>query len=75
MIENWVGLLIAYVLFGLLTCWLARKGWPDEWDEALLASFLGPPLLALLATACTAHVVRAGVRRVAQTLSRGTAVK
>jgi hypothetical protein len=48
----------AYLAIGLITCLLARKGWPDEWDEALVASVLGPLLLALAATAVAASFLR-----------------
>ncbi len=48
----------AYLAIGLITCLLARKGWPDEWDETLVASILGPLLLALAATAVTASFLR-----------------
>lgn len=59
MLADSLGYLLAYLTLGLLTCWLARRGWPDEWDETLLASVLGPPLLALVATAVAAEKLRA----------------
>lgn len=71
MIEYWVGLFLAYLCLGLLTCWLARKGWPDELDEALLASVLGPPLMLVLATAWSAQALRARVQLMAQARTRG----
>jgi hypothetical protein len=49
----------AYLAVGLITCLLARRGWPDEWDEILVASVLGPLLLALAATAVAASFLRA----------------
>lgn len=49
--------LLAYVGFGLMVYVLARKGRPDDWDEALLASTLGPALLTILATAAAATLV------------------
>jgi mannitol-specific phosphotransferase system IIBC component len=48
---------IAYLAFGLLTCLLVRRGWPEDWDETLLAALLGPPLLMLLAAAVTAGLL------------------
>jgi hypothetical protein len=57
MVAGSVQLLIAYMLFGLVACLLARKGWPEDWDETLLASILGPPLLILLALALAAGLV------------------
>jgi hypothetical protein len=57
MFANSVGLVFAYLLFGLLTVFLARKGRPADWDETLLASILGPPLFALIATAVAANFV------------------
>jgi hypothetical protein len=54
--------LVAYLLVGFITCLLARKGWPEDWDETLLASVLGPLLLALTATAVAASFVRARLR-------------
>ena len=57
MFQDPVGLAIAYLLFGLITGFLARKGRPAEWDETLLASVLGPPMFALIATAVAADFV------------------
>jgi hypothetical protein len=51
-ITLWV--MIAYLTVGLLACLFARRGWPDDWDETLLASVLAPPVLALLAAASAA---------------------
>jgi hypothetical protein len=58
MVADWFGFIAVYLVVGLLICWTARKGWPEDWDEALLASVLGPPLFALLATAFAANLVR-----------------
>ncbi len=66
MLADSLGYLLAYLTLGLLTCWLARKGWPDDWDETLLASVLGPPLLALVATALAAGLLRARLRSFAE---------
>jgi len=49
--------LLGYVGFGLVVYVLARRGRPDDWDEALLASTLGPALLTILATAAAATLV------------------
>jgi hypothetical protein len=58
MLVNSLEFLAAYLAVGLITCLLARKGWPDEWDETLVASVLGPLLLALAATAVAASFLR-----------------
>ena len=63
MLAQSLGYLAVYLAVGLLTCWVARKGWPDDWDEALLASVLGPPLVALVATLFAADVLRTGFTR------------
>ena len=49
MLANSVGLVIAYLAFGLVLSVLARKGWAEDWDEGFLASVLGPPLFTLIA--------------------------
>jgi biotin transporter BioY len=54
MFADSLGFVVAYLAFGLVTCLLARKGWPEDLDETLLASVLGPLLLALTATAVAA---------------------
>ncbi len=46
-----VWLIIAYLALGLLTCLFARRGWPEDWAETLLASILGPPVFLMLALA------------------------
>jgi hypothetical protein len=59
MFTSSLGLLVvAYLVLGLVACVLARKGWPEDWDETVLASILGPPLIALIATAAAAGFVR-----------------
>ena len=70
MLAQSLGYLAVYLAVGLLTCWVARKGWPDDWDEALLASVLGPPLVALVATLFAADVLRAGVHSLAAGFTR-----
>ena len=55
--------LLTYCGFGLMVYVLARKGRPDDWDEALLASTLGPALLTILATAAAATLVWTRLRR------------
>jgi hypothetical protein len=57
MIAHSLALLFGYLGFGVVVYLLARRDWPDEWDEALLASVLGPALLGLLATAAAATLV------------------
>ena len=59
MLVDSIGFVAAYLTIGLITCLLARKGWPDEWDETLVASILGPLLLALAAAAVVASFLRA----------------
>ena len=68
MSANSLSLLLAYVFFGLLASLLLRKRAPDDWGEGLLASVLGPPLFALIATAALGSFVwqRLGVRRQSQ---------
>jgi len=59
MLTSSLGLIVAaYLVVGLVACVLARKGWPEDWDETILASVLGPPLFALIATAAVADFVR-----------------
>jgi hypothetical protein len=55
MLANSVGLAVAYLAFGLLISFLARKGRSEDWDESLLASVLGPPLFTLIAAAVAAR--------------------
>jgi mannitol-specific phosphotransferase system IIBC component len=54
MLASFLAVIIAYLAFGLLVCLLLRRGWPEDWGEALLASMLGPPLLAVLVAATAA---------------------
>ena len=54
MLASSIALMITYLAFGFLTSRLVRRGWPEDWDETLLASMLGPPLLAVLAAAAAA---------------------
>jgi hypothetical protein len=54
MLTDPVWLITAYLVVGLLTCLLARRGWPEDWDETLLASILGPPVFLILALAAAA---------------------
>jgi hypothetical protein len=54
MLASSIAVMIAYLAFGLLTCLLVRGGWPEDWDETLLVSILGPPLLAVLAAVAAA---------------------
>jgi hypothetical protein len=64
MSANSLSLIVAYLLFGLLASLLLRKGMPEDWGEGLLATLLGPPLFALIATAAIGNFVwqRFGVR-------------
>ena len=64
MSANTLSLIIAYLLFGLIASLLLRKGMPEDWGEGLLASLLGPPLFALIATAAIGNFVwqRLGIR-------------
>jgi hypothetical protein len=57
MVAHSIELVLAYLLFGLVACFLARKGRPDDWDETLLASVLGPPLFIALALALAAGLL------------------
>jgi hypothetical protein len=50
-------LLLAYLMFGLVVSLLLRKGMPEDWEEGFLASLLGPPLFALIATAALGQFV------------------
>jgi hypothetical protein len=52
-----LSLLVAYLLFGLLASLLLRKRAPEDWGEGFLASVLGPPLFALIATAALGSFV------------------
>ena len=57
-------LFAAYLLFGLLASLFLKKGMPEDWEEGLLASVLGPPLFALIVTAALGNYVwqRLGIR-------------
>jgi hypothetical protein len=55
MLASSVGLVVVYLVFGLLISVLARKGWTEDWEEGLLASVLGPPLFTLIAAAVVAR--------------------
>jgi hypothetical protein len=57
MLADSLALMVAYIMFGFVTCFLARKGRPDDWDETLLASILGPPLFGLIAALVAASFV------------------
>ena len=57
MLANSVGLVLAYVAFGLVLSVLARKGWAQDWEEGLLASVLGPPLFTLIALTALADFI------------------
>jgi hypothetical protein len=52
-----LSLLVAYLLFGLLASLLLRQRAPEDWGEGFLASVLGPPLFALIATAALGSFV------------------
>jgi hypothetical protein len=58
MFTSSIGLVVAYLVIGLIACVFARRGWPEDWDETILASVLGPPLFALIAAAAAAGFVR-----------------
>lgn len=58
MFTSSLGLLAAYLVVGLIASVLARRGWPEDWDETILAAVLAPPLFALIATAAAAGFVR-----------------
>ncbi|HEY3116423.1 MAG TPA: hypothetical protein VGK54_06755 [Chloroflexota bacterium] len=62
MFTNSLGLAIAYLLFGLLAGFLARKGRAEDWDESLLAAILGPPLSVLIIAVVLARFVRTRLR-------------
>jgi hypothetical protein len=47
----------AYLLFGLLASLFLKQGMPEDWEEGLLASVLGPPLFVLIATAVLGNFV------------------
>jgi hypothetical protein len=47
----------AYLLFGLLASVFLKQGMPEDWEEGFLASVLGPPLFALIATAALGRFV------------------
>jgi uncharacterized membrane protein YeaQ/YmgE (transglycosylase-associated protein family) len=51
MSANTLSLFVAYLVFGLIASLLLRKGMPEDWEEGLLASVLGPPLFVLIITA------------------------
>jgi hypothetical protein len=51
MSANTLSLFVAYLVFGLIASLLLRKGMPEDWEEGLLASVLGPPLFVLILTA------------------------
>jgi hypothetical protein len=57
MFAESLGLMVAYILVGFIVFFLARKGRPDDWDETLLASVLGPPLFGLIAALVAASFV------------------
>jgi hypothetical protein len=57
MLANSFTVVVAYLAIGLLVCLFARRGWPEDWDETLLASIVGPPLFALLAAAAATRFV------------------
>jgi hypothetical protein len=64
MSANSLFLLVAYLLSGLIASLLLKKGMPEDWEEGLLASLLGPPLFVLIATAALGNFVwqRLGIR-------------
>jgi hypothetical protein len=57
MSANSLFLFAAYLLFGLIGSLLLKKGMPEDWEEGLLASVLGPPLFVLIATAALGNFV------------------
>jgi hypothetical protein len=59
-----LSLFAAYLVFGLIASLLLKQGMPEDWEEGLLASVLGPPLFALIATAALGRFVwqRLGIR-------------
>jgi hypothetical protein len=52
-----ISLLALYLLFGLVASLLLRRRVPEDWEEGLLASVLGPPLFALIVTAAVGNFV------------------
>jgi hypothetical protein len=52
-----ISLLAVYLLFGLVASLVLRRGVPEDWEEGLLASVLGPPLFALIVTAALGNFV------------------
>jgi hypothetical protein len=59
MVVQSLEFVVVYLTVGLIICFFTRKGWPEDWDETLLASLLGPLLLALTAAAVAADLLRA----------------
>jgi hypothetical protein len=57
MSANSLSLFAAYLLSGLIASLLLKKGMPEDWEEGLLASVLGPPLFVLIATAALGNFV------------------
>jgi hypothetical protein len=57
MSANSLSVFGAYLLFGLIASLLLKKGMPEDWEEGLLASVLGPPLFVLIATAVLGNFV------------------
>lgn len=57
MSANSLTVLAAYLLFGLLASVFLKQGMPEDWEEGLLASVLGPPLFVLIATAVLGNFV------------------
>ena len=52
-----ISLLALYLLSGLVASMLLRRRAPEDWEEGLLASVLGPPLFALIVTAALGNFV------------------
>jgi hypothetical protein len=57
MLKQSLTLAVGYLLFGLIVSFLARKGRPEEWDETILASVLGPPLWVLILSAVVGNLL------------------
>ena len=57
MSVNSLTLFVAYLLCGLLASVFLKQGMPEDWEEGLLASVLGPPLFVLIATAALGNFV------------------
>ena len=57
MSVNSLTLFGAYLLFGLLASVFLKQGMPEDWEEGLLASVLGPPLFVLIVTATLGRFV------------------